>query len=113
MGFLLTCDNKGCGATQESVLDKATNDVHCVDCGNVIKSVTEFTKKSMLGMGQIRRVGDIKKAFPIQCAGCSKVDQPLLEKGKLVCPACRAEHTTLAPAFAHVVKQFLGKRVDV
>jgi predicted RNA-binding Zn-ribbon protein involved in translation (DUF1610 family) len=115
MGFLLTCDNKGCGETTEAVLDKDTNEVHCLapNCGKVIKSVTSFTKQSMLSMGQIKRMGDLKKAFPVKCQACNKLDQPILDKDKLVCPGCRAELTTLAPAFAHVVKQFLGKRIDV
>ncbi len=107
MGFVMSCNNRKCGKTQEPLLDKITNEVFCAECGEQITNVTEFAKNSMRGMSQFKREAQSKQAFPIKCNNCGKTQQPKLQANKLLCPHCGVEHTTLPAAYAHAVKQYL------
>lgn len=108
MGFVIYCNNKGCGKSQEPMLDKASNEVYCSECGGVMPGISQFTKTAMAGIGQLKRQVASKTAFAIKCAGCSRVEQPKVKNSNLVCPMCGADHKGLVPAFAHAIKQFLS-----
>lgn len=107
MSFLMNCDNKKCGVLQEPLLDKDTNQVFCSECGEEMKTVTQFAKKSMLTMGQIKRVKRKQSAFPVICAECNKQSQPKLVGKVLVCPDCGAQHKHLSPPIAHAIREYL------
>lgn len=103
MAFLIQCDNKGCGQLTDALLNTETNDVECSDCGKTIKNVTDFTKKSMKSMGQVKRA-DTKKAFTVKCQSCKKLSPPKMENKKLVCVHCDKEITGLSKTFEDMVK---------
>lgn len=108
MAFVLYCTNKGCGKSQEPLLDKASNQVFCSECGGVMNDVSSFTKTAMASIGQIKRQTSlVTKAFAMKCASCNRVEQPKLKNTKLVCSYCEVEHKGLSPIYAHSVKQFL------
>lgn len=108
--FMTFCGNKGCGKTQEPLLDKETNEVYCSECGGVIVGITEFAKKSMLGMGQIKKTAKKTEAFMIKCASCSKTAQPLLKSNKLMCGECKEELKGLNSIMHRAVKDFLSSK---
>lgn len=108
MGFLIYCNNKGCGKSQEPLLDKISNDVYCTECGEVIDNVTVFTKNAMRGMGQIKRDdGKAKLAFAIKCDTCGHKEQPKLANNQLACKKCDHLYENLSPPYIHAVKQWL------
>lgn len=125
--FQIQCNNKGCWEYQKPVLDIVKNDdgevnytkslVICSECGKSIDSVTEFSKRAMRGLGQIKRSSSPKKAFAVECQKCNQKDQPVLmekQKGKpqeVSCPHCAAPHDKLPAPFKQTVIQFLGSKL--
>lgn len=107
MPFVMSCDNKKCGKTNEPLLDKVTNEVFCAECGQTMNNVTPFTKNSMRTLGQVKREVKSASVFPVKCGKCQKLETPKMTQSKLHCPKCNDEHTHLQPAYAHAVKQFL------
>lgn len=107
MGFVMYCDNKGCGKSQEPYLDKETDQVYCAECGETIKNVTQFAKNSMRGMSQFKKTVKAQQAFSVKCESCSKTAQPKLLKKTLLCPHCGKEHKTLQAPYAHAIKEYL------
>lgn len=107
MGFIMYCDNKKCGKSQEPYLDKETDEVFCSECGNTITNVTQFAKNSMRGMSQFKKTVKAQQAFTVKCEGCSKMSQPKLHKNTLICPHCGKEHKTIQAPMAHAIKQYL------
>lgn len=107
MGFIMYCDNKKCGKSQEPFLDKKTNEVSCSECGEIIQNVTEFAKNSMRGMSQFKREAKVQQAFAVKCNGCSKLSQPKLNKNVLVCPHCGRDHDGIQATYAHAIKQYI------
>ncbi|HLG28222.1 MAG TPA: hypothetical protein VI423_10590 [Paenisporosarcina sp.] len=109
--FVICCDNKKCGKSQEPLLDKVTNEVFCSECGSVITNVTEFAKNSMRSLSQFKRTTKTQQAFAVKCNGCNKTAQPKLSKTTaamtLVCPHCGREHDGLQAPYAHAIKQYL------
>jgi uncharacterized Zn finger protein (UPF0148 family) len=105
MGFLVYCDNKGCGKDQEPLLDLETNEVVCRECSKPIKSVTPFAKAQMKALGQIKRQTQRQEAFSVKCATCQKQGQPKLnEQGQIICSFCRKEMTEIPKPFQQVIK---------
>jgi hypothetical protein len=49
MAFMMTCNNRGCGKTNEPKLDVTLNEVFCSECDQVISNVSPFTKNGMKG----------------------------------------------------------------
>ena len=115
MGFLIYCDNKGCGKDQEPVLDPTTGDVYCTECGKVIKSVTEFAKRQMKSMGQVKRDSKKQQAFSVKCQTCKKENPPKIDdKNKIVCSFCDSELTDLPKPFQQVIRNFIrSQRKDL
>lgn len=109
MGFLICCDNKKCGKSQEALLDRETNDVYCAECGEIIKNVTTFAKTSMRSMSQFKRTVKSQEAFAVKCEGCQKMSRPKFNKlhDALTCPHCGQEYTELPTPYAHAIKLFL------
>ena len=54
MGFLVYCNNKGCGKEQEPLLDVSDNEAYCSECGGKV-NVTVFAKSQMKALGQVKR----------------------------------------------------------
>ena len=115
MGFTTFCDNKGCGKQIEPLLDKETNDVICTECGKPINSITEFAKRQMVSLGQIRRATPKKQAWSVKCEGCKKEGPPKLNKAgevdkhnkpvvKLLCQYCDSELANINRPFAEIIK---------
>lgn len=107
MGFLIYCDNKGCGKDQEPVLDVETGEVMCTECGKSIKNVTEFTKKTMRSLGQIKRSERKQQAFSVKCTSCNKENPPKInEKNLIVCSFCNNELKQIPKPFQQVIRNF-------
>jgi hypothetical protein len=114
MGFLICCDNKGCYKTSEATLDTKTDQVYCGECGEIIKSVTSFTKVQMKTLGQIMRNQKASTAFAVPCPTCSKTNTPILNKktGALLCPACSTDiSSSLAAPTAQAIRLHLGGKL--
>lgn len=107
MGFLMYCDNKKCGKSQEPMLDKDTDEVFCSACGEIINNVTPFAKTSMRSMSQFKRTVKSQEAFAVKCDKCAKMSRPKLYQNNLICPHCGQEHTSLTATYTHAVKQYI------
>jgi len=109
--FVVYCDNKGCGKHQEPKLDLETNEAICAECGEPIKSVTEFAKTQMRALGQIRRDDKRQQAFAVKCDKCNTEGPPKLIKvdkeDKLVCFKCGKELDKLSAPYRQTVLEFL------
>jgi DNA-directed RNA polymerase subunit RPC12/RpoP len=115
MGFRTFCDNKGCRKEMEPVLDKQTNEVYCTECGKTINSLTDFAKRQMVVLGQIRRADKKKQAWSFKCVECQKEGPPKLNKegekdakglpigDKLLCSYCEHELTNISKPFAQII----------
>lgn len=118
MAWNIQCNNKGCWEYQNPMLDVVKNDkgevdfdksqVICSECEQPITSVTGFTKRSMYGMGQVKRDTQHQKAFTIECPRCSKKDQPVQAKDQIACSHCGLIYDHLPAPYLQSVKQFLG-----
>lgn len=120
MGFRTNCDidykdENGkpvrCRKEMEVTIDKVTGEVYC-ECGNKMKDqnrITEFAKRQMISMGQVRKSEKKNKAFSVKCKDCEKEGPPVLSKegGKLLCTYCDKELTNLNKPFAQMLKQTL------
>jgi len=102
--FLICCDNKGCGKDQEPLLDVLTNDVHCSECGKVIKSVTSFAKAQMKSLGQVKRDEKKGQAFAVKCSSCKKESPATVVAGKIHCGICKIEMKDLSAPFVQMIK---------
>ena len=74
----IQCDNAHCFASEESLLDEATNEVICLECGNPIKSLPETTKKLLKQFKQVK--AHVKRSMEFECKACKTVARPLLKK---------------------------------
>jgi hypothetical protein len=118
--FNIQCSNSKCREYQNPVLeivkdskgnvDFSKSLVICSICEKSMPSVTEFTKRSMYGLGQIKRKNDVKKAFAIVCKECDKKDQPLLINNEVTCPHCNTIHQDLAKPYLQTIRQFLSSK---
>jgi len=107
--FMLNCSNKGCFKQNAHVLDKSTNKIICIDCGKEVTGITDFTKRQMVAVGQIRRNEQKKQAWAVKCEACQKEAPPVLDKaGKdLLCGSCNKVMDKLAKPFAQMIKENL------
>ena len=119
--FNIQCQNKGCWEYQKPALNlvKDANGnvdfdksmVHCSNCNAIIPTVTSFTKRSMYGMGQVKKDVSHKKAFAILCNGCNTKDQPIIVNGNAQCPKCSHVHENLTKPFLEMIKQSLNNKI--
>lgn len=112
MGFRVYCDIKGCRKEMEPLLDKKTNEVFCAECDRAINNVTEFAKRQMVSLGQVRRETKDKKSFSFKCDSCERNGTPVLGKNKeLLCPFCKAKSTNISKPFEKLLKDTLLKSI--
>lgn len=111
MGFLIQCNNKGCGQMQNAYLDKETNEVFCSMCDKVINNVSDFTKRQMRSLNQYR-VKE-KETFAVKCPVCNKEGRPKIMNDEVVCGKCEAPLTNLTPFFLSMLKQKLKKGNEI
>jgi Zn finger protein HypA/HybF involved in hydrogenase expression len=112
MAMMTNCTCRGCHKLNEPVLDKVSRAVFCSECGGEQTGITDFAKRSMESMGQIKRHSLKKEAFSIECSGCKRIAVPLLlGNGKLQCPLCKAQHMTLSPIIERSIVQHITKKV--
>lgn len=115
MAFRTFCDNKGCRKEMEPVLDKSTNEVICTECMQPVNSITEFAKRQMVSLGQVRRSERKKQAWSVKCQKCDREGPPKLnaegEKDKnnqtvikLLCAYCSQDLDHLNKPFAEMIK---------
>ena len=102
--FLIYCDNKGCGKDQEPLLDVLTNEVHCVECGKTISSVTSFAKAQMKSLGQVKRNDNKGQAFAVKCSSCKKEAPPTVIGEKIHCSICKIEMKDISAPFVQMIK---------
>jgi ribosomal protein L34E len=104
----LMCKNKGCyKTTSDSLLDKETNEVICSECGKPIEGVTDFTKRSMIGLGKVRSKYT-GKAYSVECKKCTRVGQPKELNGEFVCFYCE-QPLELTDYFKKLLKAYIKK----
>lgn len=119
MAFSLPCEKKGCGKTIEPVIDKQTNKVYCTcDEEHEIKQLTDFAKRQLIGMNQVKTKQRQQKAFAVKCESCEREGTPLLKTGirddkgrlqadQLICTFCKKELTNISQPFVQVLKENL------
>ncbi len=105
----LTCSNTGCyKMTSDSLLDEESNQVICSECGKPIENISDFTKRSMRGMGKVvKTIG--KAAFCVTCKKCERRGQPSIEDNKAVCFNCK-EPLALTRQFENTFREFLKNK---
>lgn len=102
----LTCTNRGCmKTTSDSLLDEATNEIICSECGKVIEGITDFTKRSMKGMGKVKKTQS-KTSYAVDCPGCHRQGQPIIIKNAICCYHCKAA-LNLSNPFIMMFKEYL------
>jgi ribosomal protein L34E len=113
MPILLNCNNKGCGKSNEHVLDPLDNQVYCADCGNVINGISHFTKTQLKALKQIKK--PIKSAYAVRCPKCKNEQLPKLDaKNNLVCPSCNQPSTNVSKPFELLIREEIKKgRQDI
>ena len=110
MGFLINCNNKGCGQLQEPFIDKETNEVHCSLCDQIISNVSSFTKRQMHSLKQYRPKKT--ETFSIKCGKCNKEGQPQIVNDNIVCGDCASSLDHLSPIFKNMLKTQLIKKEE-
>lgn len=118
--FNIQCNNSKCREYQNPLLEIIKDEdgnvnfskslVICSVCNDKISHVTEFTKRSMYGLGQVKRQNDVKKAFAILCKECNKKDQPILINNEVTCPHCNTVHNNLTKPFLQTIIAFLTSK---
>jgi len=104
----LMCTNKGCyKTTNDSLLDKELNEVICSKCGKQIDGVSPFTKRAMIGLGNIK-TKHTETSYSVECKKCTRVGQPKEVEGEFVCFYC-GEKLSLTPYFIKILKTYLAK----
>jgi hypothetical protein len=88
--MLISCTNRGCLKNTNALLDLATKDVICQECGQPIANVSESMKRTLKSFGQIVRSAE-KKAFMINCKQCHANREVVLDSSnKTVCKICKS-----------------------
>lgn len=108
MGFLINCDNKGCGQAQEPFLDLTTDEVICSACQGAIKNITSFTKRQLKSMGQTLKTK--KEAGSILCGVCKLQALPKESGSQLLCPKCQNLHQNIPRAYEVVVREMIKQK---
>lgn len=107
MPVIISCDNKGCFKSQEALLDLATNEVVCCECGKDIKNISTFTKRTLKDTGQIKKDNNFK-AYGVKCVKCNKMSSPLrTPANKIICSLC-SEELELSTAYKTMLLQTLS-----
>ena len=106
--MLITCRRKGCLQTTEAKLNRKTNEVVCMACGEVIEAVTPYMKKMLDAAGQILRSFE-RQPFQVYCPACSAQRSVTLIADVAKCATCGGG-LTLARSFLKALKQHLAEK---
>jgi|ETNvirnome_6_100_1030635.scaffolds.fasta_scaffold00054_61 uncharacterized Fe-S radical SAM superfamily protein PflX len=107
--MLLTCTNKGCLQSNEAKLNRKTNKVMCMECGQEIGGITDTFKKILDSQGQIMRAES--KAMSVQCGACKKKCDINIKENKPFCSLCD-EELQLSDTFFNMAKTMIEKGSD-
>lgn len=110
--MLVQCTRKGCFQQTHAQLDRKTGEVICLECGEPIFNVSEYTKRTLISIGQVLRTSE-RKAFQIHCPTCrGKRSVELLDGGKngAKCSDCGTE-LRISAAVLHAMS-VMGKDKD-
>jgi hypothetical protein len=104
--MLIQCTTKGCYSQDHPLLDPATDNVVCNNCGNTI-DLPATTKKALKSMSQIRRAP--KSGVQVKCKGCGHTGKPLVKKlsGGAAIATCRKceKQLDVHPSFILAMKE--------
>jgi len=92
-------------ATSEAKLDRESKEVICEECGNPIKGITPFMKKSLESVGQVLR-SKMKQAFQSACKNCNQTRPLYVKEDKAYCKICNNQ-VMVSAAFLNGLKQHL------
>lgn len=105
MGFRTYCTDKACRKEMEPVIDKKSMAVYCTECGSEVANISDFMKRQMVSMGQVRKAERAKHAYAVKCNSCGANDAPKLGKNKeILCSKC-GEVLPVSGPFAEVLRQ--------
>jgi len=105
----LSCNNKGCyKTTSDSLLDEQCGEVICSECGKPITNVSEFTKRSMVGLGKVSKKQS-KASFCVECRKCKRRGQPIQKDGSFLCYYCN-EKLELTRQFEKMFAEYLQNK---
>ena len=109
--MLITCTNKGCLQASNALLNEATQDIICGECGGVISNVSDAMKRAMKSFGQIVR--SERKAFMLACGACKANREVVLDQNNdTLCKTCH-EPITIHAAFKIAMEEAGGlEKVD-
>jgi hypothetical protein len=108
--MLITCTTKGCAQMTEAKLNKATDEVICESCGNVIENVTSYMKKTLASIGQVMS-GVKKQAFQALCPNCKRQQPLFMKDNHTYCQACNTQ-VVVSAAFMNGLKIFQDIKKD-
>jgi len=102
--MLIQCTKKGCFKTTEARLNKLTGKVLCLECGEPIHNVSDYTVRTLASIGQLLRTTE-RKPFQIHCPTCKKKRDVLLVEGGAgaLCSVCKGE-LRVSGAVLHAIK---------
>jgi hypothetical protein len=115
MAFQTFCDNKGCRKEMAPAIDKETLKVYCTECGEEINTVSDFMKRQLVSLGQVRRNDKRKLPYAVKCDGCEKEGPPKLDDAgkKLLCSYCDRHLENLSRPFAQMLIETLRARQSI
>ena len=108
--MLINCTTKGCLKATEAKLNRETGEVICEECGNSIKNITPFMKKSLDSVGQVLR-SISKQAFQAKCNKCNSSRSLYVHEDKAYCSVCSTQVPVTA-AFLQGLKQYIKNKED-
>lgn len=104
--MLVTCTNRGCLQLNEAKLNRKTQQVMCIECGQEITGITDTFKKILDAQSQIIR-GETK-AMSVQCNACKKKCDINIKEDKPYCSLCDTK-LQLSDTFFNMAKTMIKK----
>lgn len=102
--MLIQCTKKGCYKSTDARFNRLTGEVICLECGSPVTNVSDYTKRTLVSIGQILRSTE-RKPFQVHCPTCKgKRDVLLIESGAgALCAICK-EELRVSGAVLHAIK---------
>jgi hypothetical protein len=111
--MLLHCNSKKCNTTRDHKLKDETNEVVCMDCGEINASVNTFMKQAMRNAGDLYRSVKSRKAFMYKCTKCNTDRGVKVIDEQARCEVCQQPFNLSGPMLEAIKYSFgSSKSVD-
>ena len=108
MAIQINCNIKGCLKYMTPLLS-SDGQIYCSECGEAQNNPSHFLKAQLKAIGQTKK--STPGAFNVKCNKCKITAFPSIDpvSKKLICPSCRAAHSTIAKPFELLIRQEIDK----